>query len=187
MDAFEQHASQLVSGYAAALGIAAPDVRVVEGNVAPCYQALFNRIEIDRRTLALPEPLLCLVVAHEVGHATQRAALLTDFAWTLFGVAALLAAPCIMFAALPADDLWRVSIPGACFVLVLASSYKAWRAHTARRAMALELDADAKAAQLCGALPALHALEAMATRGPVHAARLEALRDRLRASDNRIG
>ncbi|WP_244285615.1 hypothetical protein [Caballeronia concitans] len=178
METAEQHVSRLVANDAAALGIAPPVVRFVATNSGPCYEALFDRIEVDARTLLLPEPLLRLVIAHEVAHATQRRALLLDFAWTVLGVAALIAGPCVMFAAWPDEDLWRVSVPGAVFAFVVAMFFKAWRAHGARRAIALELDADAKAALICGARPALQALEEMTKRGIVDEIRLQAMRER---------
>jgi Zn-dependent protease with chaperone function len=126
----------------------------------------------------LPEPLLCLVLAHEVGHATQRTALLFDLTKTVFGVTALIAGPCIMFAAWPGEDLWRISIPGALFAILMALLFPTWRARTVQRAKALELDADAKAATLCGARIALEAMEIMAKRGRVDATRLNVMRER---------
>jgi hypothetical protein len=53
---------------------------------------------------------------------------------------------------------------------------------SAKRSAAFELDADAKAAALCGAASALAALEVMATRGHIDAARLDAMRARLEAA-----
>ncbi|WP_244817332.1 M48 family metallopeptidase [Caballeronia sp. Lep1P3] len=179
MDAALLHASHLVARHAAALGIAPPAVRLVTASRSPCYEALFNRIELNERTLALPEPLLSLVLAHEVGHATQRLALLADLVLTMLAVALLIAVPCVAFVFLPDDDLWRVSIPGAGFAMLAAVSWTAWRPHAAKRAIAMEIDADAKAAQVCGAQPALLALEALAMQGIVDAVRLEAMRGRV--------
>ena len=175
----ERHVLALVADDAAALHVAPPRVRFVKASGGPCYEALFNRIEIDRATLALPEPLLRIVVAHEVGHATQRKSMLLDFAWTALAVAALLAIPCIAFATSRGADLWRVSVPGLIFVLAFFACGKLWRAHGAKRSAAFELDADAKAASICGPASALAALEAMAMRGHIDAARLDAMRARL--------
>jgi hypothetical protein len=178
MEAPQQHVMHLVARYAAILGIAPPIVRLAASYSGPCYDPLFNRIEVDAPTLALPEPLLCLVLAHEVGHATQRTALLFDLTKTVFGVTALIAGPCIMFAAWPGEDLWRISIPGALFAILMALLFPTWRARTVQRAKALELDADAKAATLCGARIALEAMEIMAKRGRVDATRLNVMRER---------
>ncbi|MFM0049458.1 hypothetical protein [Caballeronia grimmiae] len=178
MEAPQQHVMHLVARYAAILGIAPPIVRLAASHSGPCYDPLFNRIEVDAPTLALPEPLLCLVLAHEVGHATQRTALLFDLTKTVFGVTALIAGPCIMFAAWPGEDLWRISIPGALFAILMALLFPTWRARTVQRAKALELDADAKAATLCGARIALEAMEIMAKRGRVDAIRLNVMRER---------
>ncbi|WP_321796903.1 hypothetical protein [Caballeronia sp. J97] len=175
----ERRILALVADDAALLHVAPPHVRFVTTSAGPCYEALFNRIEVDGATLALPEPLLRIVVAHEVGHATQRKAMLLDFACTVLSVMAMLSIPCIVFATAPDDELWRVSIPGAGFVLAFFACRKFWRTHGAKRAAAFELDADAKAASLCGPASALAALEAMATRGHVDAARLDAMRRRV--------
>ncbi|SAK53103.1 hypothetical protein AWB79_01978 [Caballeronia hypogeia] len=175
----EDHVVSLVANYAAALHVGAPRVRFVTTPFGPCYEALFNRIEIDRGTLALPDALLRIVVAHEVGHATQRKSMLLDFAWTVLCVAALVSIPCMVFATSPDEDLWRVSVPGAGFALSLIACRKGWRAHGAKRSAAFELDADAKAASICGPASALAALEAMAERGHIDAARLHAMRARL--------
>jgi predicted metal-dependent hydrolase len=94
----EQHILSLVAADAAALHVTPPHVRFVTECAGPCYEALFNRIEVDRATLALPEPLLRIVVAHEVGHATQRGTMLLDFAWTVLSVMALLSIPCVVLA-----------------------------------------------------------------------------------------
>ncbi|VXB06116.1 conserved hypothetical protein [Burkholderia sp. 8Y] len=179
MDEREAHASRLVADYAAALGIAPPDVRFVQTSPGPCYEALFNRIEIDSRTLGLPEPALRLVLAHEVAHATQRAALLADFLWIVLRVTVMFSVPCILFAALPDRELWRVSIPGACFALIWVASWWAWRIRASKRAVTLELDADAKATQLCGSQATLSALEVMLMRGYIDADRFHAMQDRL--------
>ncbi|MDR5740435.1 MULTISPECIES: M48 family metalloprotease [unclassified Caballeronia] len=177
MELAEQRVSRLVARYAAMLGIEPPAVRFVASGSGPCYEALFHRIELDRRTLALPEPQLCFVVAHEVGHATQRPALLLDFARTVLVVTALVAVPCIMFAAWSQADLWRISIPGALCALAVALMRPIWHARTLSRAIALELDADAKAARVCGARSALQALEAMARSGHIDALRLRAMHE----------
>lgn len=174
----ERHVLALIATDAAALHVAPPRVRFVESCGGPCYEALFNRIEIDRETLALPESLLRIVVAHEVGHATQRATMLFDFACTLMATTALLTIPCIAFATAADVDLWHVGVPGLGFMAAFIACSKIWRAHGAKRSAALELDADAKAAAICGAAPALAALEAMATRAPISAARLHAMRAR---------
>lgn len=52
-------------------------------------------------------------------------------------------------------------------------------ARAAKRAAAFELDADAKAAQLCGAASTLQALEAMSRCVHIEPARLDAMRARL--------
>ncbi|SAK44636.1 hypothetical protein AWB78_00531 [Caballeronia calidae] len=178
----QEHILSLVAHDAAMLHVAPPRVRFVNTSGGPCYDALFNRIEIDRATLALPEALLHIVVAHEVGHATQRKAMLLDFARTGLCIAALLAIPCFMFATSPDEDLWRVSVPGFGFVLAFIACSKIWRAYGVKRAAAFELDADAKAASICGPESALAALEATAMRGHIDAARLEAMRSRLMSS-----
>ncbi len=178
----EQHILSLVAADAAALHVTPPHVRFVTGCAGPCYEALFNCIEVDRATLALPEPLLRIVVAHEVGHATQRRTMLLDFAWTALSVMALLSIPCIVFATSSDEDFWRVSVPGFGFVMAFFACGKIWRARSAKRSAAFELDADAKAASLCGAASALAALEVMAARGHIDAARLDAMRARLEAA-----
>jgi hypothetical protein len=175
----EDHVRSLIADDAAVLHVAPPRVRFVTTSGGPCYEALFNRIEIDPNTLALPEPLLRIVVAHEVGHATQRRTMLLDFARTAFVMAALLSIPCLLFANAPDEELWRVSVPGMGFVAAFFACGKIWRAYGAKRSAALELDADAKAASICGAAAALQALEAMASRGYIDAARLDAMRARL--------
>lgn len=175
----ERHVLALVADDAAALHVAPPRVRFVTSSCGPCYETLLNRIEIDRDTLALPEPLLRIVVAHEVGHATQRRSMLLDFARTLASTMTLLAIPCITFATFPGEDLWRVSVPGLAFVLAFIACLKIWRARGEKRSAAFELDADAKAASIYGPASALAALEAMATRGHISAARLDAMRARL--------
>jgi Zn-dependent protease with chaperone function len=175
----ERHILALVADDAAALHVAPPRVRFVKTSCGPCYEALFNRIEIDRETLALPEPLLRIVVAHEVGHATQRATMLLDLALTVLSVMALLAIPCITFATSPGADLWRVSVPGLAFVAAFFACAKLWRVHGAQRSAAFELDADMKAASICGCSSTLAALEAMAARGHISAARIDAMRERL--------
>ncbi|SAK49649.1 hypothetical protein AWB77_01154 [Caballeronia fortuita] len=169
----------LVAADAALLHVTPPHVRFVTTSAGPCYEALFNRIELDRATLALPEPLLRIVVAHEVGHATQRRTMLLDFAFTVMFLMALLSIPCIVFALAPDEELWRVSVPGIGFVLAFFACMKKRRAHAASRAAMFELDADAKAASICGAASALAALEAMASRGWIDAARIEAMRMRV--------
>jgi hypothetical protein len=123
----EQHILSLVADDAALLHVATPRVRFVTTSSGPCYEALFNRIELDRATLALPEPLLRIVVAHEVGHATQRNSMLLDFAWTVLAAMALLSIPCIVFAISPDDDLWRTGVPGLGFVLAFFACAKIWR------------------------------------------------------------
>ncbi|MCI1043379.1 M48 family metalloprotease [Caballeronia zhejiangensis] len=175
----EQRILSLVADDAALLHVATPRVRFVNTSNGPCYEALFNRIELDRATLALPEPLLRIVVAHEVGHATQRKTMLLDFAWTVLSVMMLLSVPCIVFAISSEDDLWRITFPGIGFAFTLFVCLKIWSVRAAKRAAAFELDADAKAAALCGPESALAALEAMAARGHVDAARLDAMRARL--------
>ncbi|SPB13561.1 Protease HtpX [Caballeronia novacaledonica] len=175
----EAHILSLVAADAAALHVAPPHVRFVTRSSGPCYEALFNRIELDRATLALPEPLLRIVVAHEVGHATQRGTMLLDFAWTVLSVTMLLSIPCIVFALSPDQELWRVSVPGFAFVVAFFVCGKIWRTRSVERSDAFELDADAKAASLCGAASALAALEAMSTRGHIDTARLDAMRARL--------
>ncbi|SAK48669.1 hypothetical protein AWB76_01233 [Caballeronia temeraria] len=179
LGAQEQRILSLVADDAAQLHVAPPRVRFVTTSSGPCYEALFNCIELDRATLALPEPLLQIVVAHEVGHATQRKRMLLDFAWTMLSVMALLSLPCIVFATSSDEDVWRVSVPGFGFVLAFFACARLRRARDAKRAAAFELDADAKAALLCGPASALAALEAMATRGHIDAARLDAMRARL--------
>jgi hypothetical protein len=178
----EQHILALVAADAAALHVTPPHVRFVTGCAGPCYEALFNRIDVDRATLTLPEPLLQIIVAHEVGHATQRKTMLLDFAWTVLSVTALLSIPCIVFAISSDEDVWRVSLPGLAFVAAYFACAKIWRARGAKRSAAFELDADAKAASLCGTASVLAALEAMATRGHIDAARLDAMRARLVSS-----
>ncbi|WP_250515969.1 M48 family metalloprotease [Caballeronia sp. INDeC2] len=178
----EEHIVALVAADAAALHVTPPHVRFVKRGAGPCYEALFNRIEVDRDTLALPEPSLEIVVAHEVGHATQRRTMLLDFAWTVLSVTALLSIPCIVFATLPDEEFWRVSVPGLGFVAAYFACGRLWRIRGAKRSDAFELDADAKAASLCGAASALAALEAMATRGHIDKARLDAMRARLVAN-----
>ncbi|SAK64362.1 hypothetical protein AWB82_03417 [Caballeronia glebae] len=175
----EQHILSLVADDAALLHVATPRVRFVTTSSGPCYEALFNRIELDRATLALPEPLLRIVVAHEVGHATQRNSMLLDFAWTVLAAMALLSIPCIIFAISPDDDLWRTGVPGLGFVLAFFACAKIWRMRAVKRAATFELDADAKAASLCGAASALAALETMAARGCIDEARVDAMRARL--------
>jgi hypothetical protein len=178
----EQRARSLIAGFAQALNVKAPQVRFVAASAGPCYEALFNRIEVDARTLALPDALLCIVLAHEVAHATQRRSMLFDFAWTGLGTMALLSVPCVMFATSTDDDIWRVSIPGLGFALAWIASWKTWRPHAAKRATAFELDADAKAAQLCGVASTLNALEAMSRRVHIEPVRLAAMRARLLSS-----
>lgn len=179
LDVEEEHVLSLVADCAVALHVRPPRVRFVRTPGGACYEALFNRIEIDRGTLALPEALLRSVVAHEVGHATQRRTMLLDFALTSLVVTALLSIPCFMFAASSDAELWRVSVPGLGFVLAFFACWKIWRVHGARRSAAFELDADAKAASICGPASALAALEAMAMRGHIDAARLDAMRARI--------
>ncbi|SAK75827.1 hypothetical protein [Caballeronia ptereochthonis] len=179
LPAEEDRIRSLVAADAAALRVAPPRVRFVKTSGGPCYEALSNCIEIDRSTLALPEPLLRIVIAHEVGHATQRKTMLLDFVRTALVVAALMSVPCVMFTTLPDEELWRVSVPGFGFVLAFFACWRMRRAHGAKRAAALELDADAKAASIYGATPVLQALEVMATRGHIDAARLDAMRARL--------
>jgi Zn-dependent protease with chaperone function len=183
-DSPEQRARLMVQRFSAALHVRTPDVLVVKAAAGPCYEALFNRIKIDERTLALPESLLSMVLAHEVGHATQRARMLLDFFWTGLGTAALLSVPCIVFATSSGDDIWRVSAPAIGFALALLVCRNALRPRVRKRITALEIDADAKAAQLCGAASALQALEAMSQRVYIEPARLDAMRARLaRASE----
>lgn len=177
------HVRALIAADAAVLHVAPPRVRFVTRGGGPCYEALFNRIEIDAATLALPEPLLNVVIAHEVGHATQRRTMLFDLARAMLLMAALMSVPCVLFAASPEEELWRVSAPGIGVVLALFASRRIWRTHAARRCTALELDADAKAASIHGASLALQALEVMATRGRIDTARLDAMRARLRSND----
>jgi Zn-dependent protease with chaperone function len=174
----EAHVSSLVTFYAHALHVKAPRVRFVRTSPGPCYEALFNRIEIDERTLALPDAVLALIVAHEVAHATQRRSMLLDLAWTGIGTACLLSIPCYVFAISSDDDIWRVTAPGACFVLIWMACVKLLRARARKRAAAFELDADAKAAQLCGTAHALQALESMALRVRIEPMRLDAMRAR---------
>jgi Zn-dependent protease with chaperone function len=172
----ERHVRNLVAQYAHALGVKSPCVRFVQTSPGPCYEALFNRIEIDECTLALPEPVLSIIVAHEVAHATQRRNMMLDLAWTGIGTAALLFVPCYVFAVSSGDDLWRITAPGACFTLAWILGLRFLRSRARKRAAEFELDADAKAAQLCGPSRALHALEAMALRVYIEPARLDAMR-----------
>ena len=108
--------------------------------------------------------------------------MLLDFAWTVLSVMALLSIPCVVFATSSDEDFWRVSVPGFGFVMAFFACGKIWRARSAKRSAAFELDADAKAASLCGAASALAALEVMAARGHIDAARLDAMRARLEAA-----
>jgi hypothetical protein len=174
----EQHVCRLVAHYAHALHVSAPRVRFVRTSTGPCYEALFNRIEIDERTLALPEAVLSLIVAHEVAHATQRLSMLLELLWTGIGTAGLIFVPCYLFAVSSHDDIWRVTAPGVCFVLSWMACLKLARARARKRAAAFELDADAKAAQLCGTASALQALELMALRVHIEPVRLDAMRAR---------
>jgi Zn-dependent protease with chaperone function len=178
-EASAQHARDVVTHYAAMLHVSVPSVRIVNTSAAgPCYEALANRIEIDTRTLDLPEPLLRLVLAHEVGHATQRRRLLLDLLSTCLFTTALLSLPCYLFATSSTADIWRISAPGLGFIIAWLMLRRALRPRATKRAAALELDADAKAAQLCGAACALDALETMAQRMHIEPARLEAMRVR---------
>jgi Zn-dependent protease with chaperone function len=179
MQPSEQRARALVERFSAALKVRTPDVHVVGRSGGPCYEALFNRIELDERTLALPDALLCIVLAHEVGHATQRASMLLDFVWTGVGTALLLSIPCIVFATSSASDVWRVGVPALGFALALFICRNTLLPRIRKRSAALELDADAKAAQLCGAATALQALEAMSRNVYIEPARLDAMRARL--------
>jgi Zn-dependent protease with chaperone function len=174
----ERRIRSLIEGFAVALNVKPPHVRFVEASSGPCYEALFNRIEIDERTLTLPDSVLRMVLAHEVAHATQRRSMLRDFAWTGMGATALLSIPCVAFATFSDDDLWRVSMPGLGFTFAWMAGWKLMRPHAARRAAAFELDADAKAAQLCGTACALHALLEMSKRVYIEPARIEAMRER---------
>lgn len=174
----EEHVSNVVRRFADTLHVRMPGLRFVKSASGPCYEALSNRIDIDERTLNLPEPLLCIVLAHEVAHVTQRTKMLFDFALTGIGVTALIAVPCAVFAASAEREIWRISVPGLVFVL----AYIAYRRHSSQRTMKLELDADAKAAQLCGASDALQAMEAMAQRGYIEPVRLDAMRTLARTS-----
>ncbi len=178
-NAAEQHARDLVARFAMGLRVKTPRVRFVKTSSGPCYEALFNCIEIDEQTLALPESLLCLVIAHEVGHATQRGTMLLDFVWTGLGAALLLSVPCYMFATSSEGDVWRISAPGLGFALAWFGAWKALRLRATKRAAALELDADAKAAQLCGVACAMNALEVMAQRVHIEPARFDAMRARV--------
>jgi hypothetical protein len=175
----EQHVRDLTARFADALHVKAPRVRVVKTSSGACYEALFNRIEIDERTLALPEPLLSMIVAHEVAHATQRAQMLRDFAWTGIGTVGLFFVPCYVFATSADDDFSRISVPALSFALAAMIGVKIMHPRAMKRAAALELDADAKAAQLCGVRCALQALEAMALRVHIEPARIDAMRARL--------
>ncbi|MDR5872744.1 hypothetical protein P9239_20585 [Caballeronia sp. LZ062] len=98
----------------------------------------------------------------------------------MLGVIILFAVPCAMFASSSDHELWRVSVPGACFALIWIASWKAWRKRAGKRAIALERDADAKAELLCGSQVTLSALECMVTQGFIDAARFHALQDRFR-------
>jgi hypothetical protein len=168
----EEHVRSVVQRYAQTLHVRVPEVRFTHAASGPCYEALCNRIEIDERTLGLPESLLCIVLAHEVGHATQRKKMLLDLAWTGIGLAVLIVVPCVVLAASAEREIWRISLPGLAFVI----GFIACRMRLDRRTIALELDADAKAAQLCGASLALQALETLAQRGRIEPARLDAMR-----------
>jgi Zn-dependent protease with chaperone function len=172
----------LIATDAAALHVAPPYVRFVTTSGGACYEALFNRIEIDPGTLALPEPLLSVVIAHEVGHATQRRTMLVEFAWSALIMTALISIPCFLFATSSDEEFWRVSTPGMGFVLAFFAFRKIWRVRAVKRAAAFELDADAKAASIHGPDSALQALEAMAARGHIDDSRLEAMRARLAAA-----
>lgn len=101
----EQRARRLVAGFADTLRVWRPRVRFVKASAGPCYEALFNRIETDTRTLMLPDSMLDIVLAHEVAHATQRRSMLLDLAWTGLASAALLSIPCIVFATSTDDDV----------------------------------------------------------------------------------
>jgi Zn-dependent protease with chaperone function len=174
----EEHIRSVVRRFADTLHVRTPELQFVKSVSGPCYEALSNRIDIDERTLNLPEPLLCIVLAHEVGHATQRRKMLLDFVLTVIAVTAWIVVPCVMLAASAEREIWRISAPGLVFVL----AYIAYRRRVSYRTMKLELDADAKAAQLCGASHALQALEAMAQRMYIEPARLDAMRILARTS-----
>ena len=176
----EERARRLVASYAATVHIRSPSVLITHSWDGPCYEALPHRIEIDEGTLALPDAPMCAVIAHEVGHATQRRALLLDLALTGLGLAALIAMPCLIFAMSGGDDLWRVSVPGMALLLTLVAFMRATRPRVAQRILALELDADAKAARLCGAASTICALELRSNGQCLDATRLEALRAILR-------
>lgn len=177
-DANEQHVRILVANFAATLRIAPPRVRFVKSSCGSCYEALFNCVEIDSDTLGLPEAPLRLVVAHEVAHATQRRALLQDFSVTSLVLALLIAVPCMMFVALPDEEFSRVTLPGLGFIFALILLAKACRPVMAKRAAELDLDADAKAAELCGTALACQAMQALAQSSRIDPARLAAMRQR---------
>jgi Zn-dependent protease with chaperone function len=176
--AAEARARALVAHYAASVHIRPPSVLFTGNCGGPCYEALPHRIDIDEGTLALPDALMRAVIAHEVGHATQRKALLLDLGLTALalGVLIAIAIACLLFAAPGSDELWRVSVPGAGLLLTLAALMRAARPRVTRRILELELDADAKAARLCGAASTIRALEQRSNHTRFDTARLEALR-----------
>jgi Zn-dependent protease with chaperone function len=172
----EEEVRTLVSKFAAALRIPTPNTRLSKITKAPCYDPVFNRIELSEEFLELPDQIVMVILAHEVGHAAQRRTLLLDLLKTGLSTASLIAVTWIFLASLPPDAPWRLIVGLAVFPPTYAAYLKFASLRQTKHNLALELDADRKAAMLCGPEATLAALDCLSNYALIREDRLAALR-----------
>lgn len=175
----EAYIRAMTSEFAAQLHVRMPEVRFVNSSAPAGYDPLFNRIELGHAIFGLPSSILGVIVAHELGHATQRNALLLEMLTHTLGKGLVFAVPSLLYAWMPHQKAWDIVIPVAVFVV--AYGVYVWSAHTheSKHGVALQVEADRSAAILCGSEPTLRALETLSTCTRIRPERLEALRARL--------
>ncbi|MFM0136300.1 hypothetical protein [Caballeronia grimmiae] len=175
----EEYVRALTRNFAAALHIREPSVRFVKISASPNYDPLRNRIELGYAILTLPSLIVRVTIAHEVGHATQRKALLLDLAADGLCKMLIIAVPWIVYGWTARDKPWDIVISATAFVLAYGTYICTARAARTKQAIALEVKADEIAAILCGSHSTLRALETLSTFSLIRPERLEAFRARL--------
>ncbi|KAK45672.1 hypothetical protein BG58_16925 [Caballeronia jiangsuensis] len=175
----EAYIRAMTGEFAAQLHVRMPEVRFVNSS-APCgYDPLFNRIELGHAILGLPSSIVRVIVAHEVGHAMQRKALLREMVTHGLGKGLIVAVPWLLYAWMPHQKAWDIVIPVAAFVVAYGLYVSSAPARESNHGVALQVEADRSAALLCGSEPTLRALETLSTCTRIRPERLEALRARV--------
>lgn len=156
-----QQLHSLVSRYAVALNIKAPQIRINNDPNGPCYQPIQHRLNMDRETLKRSDGAVAAIVAHEMGHARQRSSLLKEFALTLSTLLLAVVVLPGLVAVLGCSGYWR---PPAFLVSMLAGRalyMRFWSDRIDYFAFEREIEADEVSARFCGAAATLAALDAI--------------------------